>query len=228
MDDPIPEPRLIYFAERHPTLSPEAFTARWRRHGQLGMSLPRWRNVRSYLQCDPLGLAVPGIAARPCDGVAVVIYRSEQHRQAHLADRSAAAVMKADEAATFARPVAQFAVLTETLALQRPRPGRCKLFVELRRAPGLAVPAFRAAWLAAAGPLAADLAGRGLASGYLHNRAIPPAPGADTLCDAVDEIDCDAAGAAASALANHLAGLTHLAAARVVATQPELLHQAFD
>ena len=55
-------PKLIYLARRNPALTREAFVPRWPRHGALGMSLPRWRNIWRYVHCDVLaeGDGLPG------------------------------------------------------------------------------------------------------------------------------------------------------------------------
>lgn len=46
------EPKLIYLARRNPVLTREGFTAKWRQHGALGMSMPQWGNIRRYVHCD--------------------------------------------------------------------------------------------------------------------------------------------------------------------------------
>lgn len=216
-----PPPKLIYFAERHPALDAAGFVARWRQHGRLGMSLPRWRNIARYLQCDRIEL--PGTLA--CDGVAVVTYRSEETLRAHVADREGSAVMKADELETFARPVAGFAVLTEEDSVVPVGLPPCKVFVRLERSPGLSTEAFRAAWSREAAPRIREaLVASGLATGYAQNFARPPLAGGAPLCDGVDEIDCAAPAACIAALASPLAALRVLATARLVATRPAQLH----
>jgi hypothetical protein len=98
---------LIYRAERHPRFDRAGFRARWRAHAALGMSQRRWRNILRYNHCDPID------DAAPWDGVALLWYRSEAARQAHLADAEAGSIMRTDEAETFARPVRGFATLVE-------------------------------------------------------------------------------------------------------------------
>lgn len=114
-------PKLIYLALRHPRFTPEAFIGRWREHAALGMRQPRWRNVALYLHCDPAeGMPAEAVPVH-CDGVAVVVYRSEAARQAHIGDGLARQTMKADELATFAQPVARTSLLLRQ-EVRRPGP----------------------------------------------------------------------------------------------------------
>ena len=104
-------PKLIYVAMRHPRYSHDAFIARWRQHAALGMRQPRWRNVARYLHCDRIDGLWGSVPTIDCDGVAVVVYRSEAARQAHIADEVARRTMKEDELDTFAQPVVNAALL---------------------------------------------------------------------------------------------------------------------
>ena len=117
-------PKLIYVAHRHPRYSHEAFIRRWRQHGSLGMSQARWRNVALYLHCDQVEGLTRSLPILECDGVAIVVYRSEEARQAHIADEGARRTMKADELDTFAQPVATTSLLVrETIERDGPRDG---------------------------------------------------------------------------------------------------------
>jgi len=104
-------PKLIYVAVRHPRYRHDTFIGRWRQHAALGMRQARWRNVARYLHCDRVEGLAPSVPTMDCDGVAVVVYRSESARQAHIADESARRTMKQDELDTFAQPVANTALL---------------------------------------------------------------------------------------------------------------------
>ena len=122
-------PKLIYVAQRHPRYTHEAFIQRWRQHAAVGMSQPRWRNVARYLHCDRIDALPEAVPPLDCDGVAVVVYRSESARQAHIADESARRTMKQDELDTFAQPVANTSLLvSEDLARSGPVDG-FRLFV---------------------------------------------------------------------------------------------------
>lgn len=173
-------PKLIYFAERHPALGREGFRARWREHGRLGMSLPRWRNVLRYTQGD----ALDGDAA--CDGVATVLFRSEAARLAHIADPDGA-VTRADEAAVFARPVRMFAVLTIETPFLPQGPGGLKLYARVHRQASVDAADFRAWWSGTHGPAFADALRRvDPAAGYSQNLRHPAEAG--TGPDAVEEL----------------------------------------
>jgi hypothetical protein len=81
------EPKLIYLARRNPGLTRAGFTARWRQHGALGMSMPRWINIRRYVHCDVQQPGVPGID-ETYDGVGLIWHRSPEARARHRADNS--------------------------------------------------------------------------------------------------------------------------------------------
>ena len=113
------QPKLIYLAQRRPDTGREEFVTRWRQHGVLGMSRPRWKNIARYVHCDVLdaGADIPGIS-NDYDGVGLIWHKSPQARVAHRADVSSQADMEFDEERTFREPVANFCLLaTETQKL---------------------------------------------------------------------------------------------------------------
>lgn len=118
------QPKLIYLTRRHPSLGRTEFTARWRRHGQLGMSRPRWKNIARYVHCD-IDLPGPGLQdiLGDYDGIGMIWHRSPTHRTAHLADATSKAEMEADEAETFAAPIGQVCVLVREEVEQSPEAG---------------------------------------------------------------------------------------------------------
>lgn len=122
-------PKLIYVAQRHPRYSHEAFIGRWRQHGALGMRQARWRNVARYLHCDRVEGLPAALPTLECDGVAIVVYRSQEAREAHIADESARRVMKADELDTFAQPVAKTSILVREVVEREGPLDRFRLFV---------------------------------------------------------------------------------------------------
>ena len=128
--------KLIYRAERHPALDRQGFRDRWRRHAALGMSQQRWLNIRRYAHCDPVD------DHAPWDGVALLWYRDEAARLRHVADPTAGAMMRADETATFARPVRMFSTLVTQSPPVSPESGRHKLLVFVWREDGLSRDAF--------------------------------------------------------------------------------------
>jgi hypothetical protein len=187
-------PKLIYFAERRAHMDAAAFRARWREHARLGMSMPRWRNVRRYLHCDSVDTPDSLLPVAPCDGVAIICYRDEARRLRHIGDRSAVPLMKADEAETFARPVREVALLADEFIFEPGGAATSKLFLRFWRQADAAPAEFRAWWLQDAGPeMSRRLASAGIDSSYVQNHARLPNDGAPTpaLCDSVDEFACD-------------------------------------
>lgn len=116
------QPKLIYLARHAPGLSRAGFTARWREHAALGMSRPRWRNIARYVHVD----LEPGCGF---DAIGMIWHRSPEHRAAHLADTTSRAEMEADEAATFARPIAESCLVAREEVLVAPSDGATWLMV---------------------------------------------------------------------------------------------------
>jgi hypothetical protein len=183
-------PKLIYFAERHPSLDPAAFRERWRAHGQLGMSLPRWRNVARYTQCDTIPDLSVAPRLVPCDGVATVVFTSEHARLSHVSDPDRQ-ITRRDESETFARPVREFAVLTEESEFLAHNDDRIKLFAVITRPPSVLRSEFKDAWLRRWGlVLAAELSTVDPGAGYSQNhvRADSEKLGLEFQADSIDEI----------------------------------------
>ncbi|RZL66166.1 MAG: hypothetical protein EOP81_01370 [Variovorax sp.] len=122
-------PKLLYIAHRRAGFSPTAFTARWRQHAALGMSQPRWTNVARYLHADRQDGLPPADNPVDCDGVAIVEFRSEAHRQHHIAQEASRLTMKADELETFDGPVGRTSLLTNERPVRAGPDGPFKLFV---------------------------------------------------------------------------------------------------
>ncbi len=120
------EPRIVYLADRLAGLSDEAFAERWAAHGRLAMSLPIWRNMVRYAQCDPLDMA--GFP-RPCDAIGLVWYRSPEAMDAIAREPALRQPLLDDELRTFACHVREVAMLTEERVLRDGRCGGWKLFV---------------------------------------------------------------------------------------------------
>ncbi len=107
------QPKLIYLARRHPALTRETFTPRWRQHGALGMSRPRWRNIARYVHGDV-------IDRDDCDGIGLIWHRSRAARAAHLADTDSRLQMEQDEVETFAEPIVNVCLLAREYVLLGP------------------------------------------------------------------------------------------------------------
>lgn len=115
------QPKLIYLTRRNPRLSRAEFTPRWRQHGALGMSLPRWRNIARYVHGDVLRSSQPVIGLRDdFDGIGMIWHRSAAARRAHLADASSKAQMERDEAETFAAPIVSCCLVAREQILREP------------------------------------------------------------------------------------------------------------
>ena len=181
-----PRPKLIYFARRNPALDPAAFVARWQQHGRLGMSLPRWRNIWRYEQCDRM----PGTSndADDCDGVALVWYRDHASRLAHGADEAGRAIMRTDESKTFAEPVAQVSLLTDE-SIVVSGTGDLRMYIQVWRSPEVEREAFMGLWASEVGARLSPIA---TARGGGHRQNFPSGAVLSALdCDCVDEIASD-------------------------------------
>jgi EthD domain len=117
------EPKLIYVAKRNLALSRPQFLKRWRQHGALGMSLPRWKNISRYVHCDVLHLTTDApVLNDEYDGVGLIWHRSAQARAAHLADTTSRTTMERDEFETFAQPIVNSCLLAREEMVQRRDP----------------------------------------------------------------------------------------------------------
>jgi len=119
------EPKLIYLVKRNARLSREQFVERWRQHGKLGMSLPRWKNIAHYVHCDVLRpeTSAPELAVE-YDGVGLIWHRSQQARAAHVADQSSRSIMERDEFDTFSEPITSSCLVAREIVLQACEPAR--------------------------------------------------------------------------------------------------------
>jgi hypothetical protein len=229
-------PKLIYCAERHPAFDRDGFTRRWRQHARLGMSLPRWVNIHRYVHCDPIPIAIPpGVLAHACDGVALLWYRSEAARQRHVCDQDARAIMKRDEAETFARPVGAFSLLAEEIVF-RPAPGSAStLFLLFTRRADVAPDRFVDFRRDVLGPrILGAIAAGGTRVGYVQNYPAPADHSPGLAVDGIDEISVEHPTALdpqalSAALANADGpSKAHVATVSGLWARPVVLHQADD
>lgn len=212
------QPKLVYLAKRNPALSHRAFVQRWRQHGALGRSLPRWRNIARYVHYDALhpGGATPGLATG-YDGIGLIWHRSPAARAAHLADRHSREQMERDELETFAAPVASFCLLArETVLLPPAR--TVQAAVKLTRFLRAPAHAFAATCAAAAAGLRAQLQAHAAAVlGHVIDVPLPPERGErwGLESDCIEEL-WFADVAAALRAARLLAAGAHSDAARAI------------
>jgi hypothetical protein len=122
------EPKLIYLAKRNLALSRPQFLRRWRQHGALGMSLPRWKNISRYVHCDVLHPTTDAAVFNDnYDGVGLIWHRSAQARAAHLADTTSRSTMERDEFETFSEPIVNSCLLAREEMVQRRDPAASSL-----------------------------------------------------------------------------------------------------
>jgi hypothetical protein len=172
------ELKNIYLARRNPALAQEAFAERWRRHGELAMSLPFWRHMTGYLQCDALPHAATQADAytaaawsRVHDGVGVV-YMSDARALEHVLAHPDHSLLMADELATFAEPVGNFSILA-TEELHKGRPGTAaKLFAFLCPRAHIDRGEFDRRWSGHVGSVMRSASLAGLVLRYSHNHPI--------------------------------------------------------
>ena len=216
-------PKLLYIARRHPGLAPGAFVPRWREHAALGMSQPRWRNVALYLHADAIAGLEGHSGALAADGVAVVVYRSEAARQAHLADEAARRLMKADELHTFDAPVAQTSLLVQAQTLHPLHRQGPRLFVWWQAT----APDFDAAWQAATAA-GAPLRARA-ALGHVRNRVVARLGGPDSLAsDGIDEYSGPAVEPLAELAGRLTAAMAGVGMPSLLLTRVVVLHDRPD
>lgn len=119
-------PKVIYLADRASHLSQDTFKRRWLQHGRFAMSLPIWRNMWKYAQCDPIDT---GTSDRICDAIGLVWYQSWPALDSIAQTPSLREPILADELETFSGPVRQRAILTEEVSLVDGPETDFKLFV---------------------------------------------------------------------------------------------------
>lgn len=131
------QPKIIYLADRRAGFSDAAFADKWSAHGRLAMSLPIWRNMTHYAQCDPLAV---GPLSKPCDAIGLVWYRSLDAMASIAVEPELRQPLLDDELRTFACHVREVAMLTIEETLQEGPRGGWKLFqFDSQDAPQLAV-----------------------------------------------------------------------------------------
>lgn len=182
------EPKLIYLARRNPALTRADFTARWRQHGALGMSMPRWVNIRRYAHCDVQQFGVDGVS-EDYDGVGLIWHRSAEARARHRGDNSSQGQMVEDEALTFAEPVYNSCLLAEESVLRSRGVGPVKLIHFIDRSKAITGDAFALAWRRQYAPAMLQETASGDVLRYVQNHVLPPErPGGWGLrSDCVDE-----------------------------------------
>lgn len=121
-------PKVIYLASRSPAVAPTDFPARWLEHGSLAMSLPIWRNMWKYAQCDPQTVddTEPG-----CDAIGLVWYRSWSALESLAQNPELRQPLLVDEKLTFSGYIRDCALLSEERILSEGPETEHKLFLFL-------------------------------------------------------------------------------------------------
>ena len=205
-------PKLMYLARRHPALSKEQFTPRWRQHGALGMSMPRWKNIWRYVHCDVLAHHSGNDDSQGYDGVGIVWHRSPEARRAHREDTSSQAAMEADEVQTFDRLVGNFCALMEEREVLARSDASVKLIRFQQRQGDVGRETCIEEWAPLQAATLMRLSGvAGRLRGYVQNHAMPSESGRPwgLRYDYIEELwfdTLDDAREAESALRSHLPG----------------------
>jgi len=98
--------KFMYLTKRLPSLTPEGFSARWRQHGKLAMSLPFWKNMLRYVQADVLRPSPISGTSQDFDGVAMTVARDDSLFTKPSADNADnVKIMLKDEEETFGGPI---------------------------------------------------------------------------------------------------------------------------
>jgi hypothetical protein len=172
------EVKTIYLATRAAGLAREDFPRRWRRHGELAMSLGFWRDSSGYYHCDARAdparehdTETPEAWSGEYDGVGQVYFPSTQAYESLVTHRDFPRLLM-DEWGAFREPVSNFSVLTSEEQLLE-KPGTAvKAFWFLRPAVGVDAQAFRDRWTEHAGLVMRSDDLMALVRKYFHNHPV--------------------------------------------------------
>jgi hypothetical protein len=121
----------IYFAKGNEGLG-SGWLRRWRRHGALAMSLPLWKAINKYSQCDSLPARPSFAADHGYRGIGIVWF----NRQAGLADLDdprGAEILMADELEVFGEFVGNFSLITEETVIREAYDAPIKLLLAVEK-----------------------------------------------------------------------------------------------
>jgi hypothetical protein len=124
----MPLKKNIYFAKKNPHLV-EAWRPRWRRHAALAMTLPLWKTVCKYSQCDPIvSLSHLPASAHGYNGIGVVWMRGEPGFT-DTGPADGVEILIQDEQEVFAGIVGDFSLITQETVLREDHESPVKIFV---------------------------------------------------------------------------------------------------
>jgi uncharacterized protein (TIGR02118 family) len=199
--------KMIYLAERNPSLDRDAWVARWRQHGAFCRTLPIWDHIRHYEQC----VAVDGaeiLQTSPTgpqpqegwDGVGMIWFWSFE-ALGRAIDEPLRPQLDADELETFNGPVAPTALLAREVVLRDEGGVGAKVIAFVRRKPGLSREDFADYWEHQHAPLFVGCAGISpLLRKYVQNHVLPETTGPMSVFDGVAEMGFSSATDAVRAL----------------------------
>ncbi|MEV4420953.1 EthD domain-containing protein [Patulibacter sp. NPDC049589] len=173
----------VYLARRHPSLTRDAFPARWRRHGALAMSLGLWEHSERYVHCDveehpPVAddPYLPGAWTGEHDGIGLVTMPSVPAMR-RLSTAPDFPILLADECTAFAAPIPSGALVTRQVP-HLDRPGTAaKVFAFVTPRDGVTREAFQERWTAHAARVMGDVPLRAPLLRYVHDVVLPIGPG---------------------------------------------------
>lgn len=185
----------MYLARRNPDLARGSFPERWRRHGELAMSLPFWRHASGYFHNDVLEDPPSGVDSHTpepwssdYDGVGVVFLPSAADMESLITHQDFP-VLLADEWGAFNEPVANFSVLTTEEVHKERRGTAIKFFAFLRAAAGVDRADFTARWRAHVGLVMRSEDLSRLVLRYAHNHPVPLEAAGESEMSVRDRID---------------------------------------
>jgi hypothetical protein len=186
------EVKLVYLARRNPTLGADEFPARWRRHGELAMSLGNWApTISGYAQCDnlgsPWGAEDAGSQDRwslEHDGVGSVWFYDQDALERFVSHADFVQLLM-DEWGAFDDQVAHTSVLVTEEVLKK-RPGTAfKLAWFLSAADGVSSEEFTQRWRQHAVEIMRSHVLSTSILNYVHNHPVTPAASEEALAGTV-------------------------------------------
>jgi hypothetical protein len=188
----VSEVKLVYLARRSPALTAEEFPARWRRHGELAMSLGNWLpGISGYVQCDNIGdpwgedgAGSPERWSQQHDGLGSVWFFDEDAVESYVRHPDFPQLLM-DEWGAFDDQVANTSVLVTEEVLKE-RPGTAfKLVWFLSAAEGVSGEEFAQRWQQHAIAIMRSHALSAPIRRYVHHHPVAQAAADDALAGTV-------------------------------------------
>jgi hypothetical protein len=114
-------PKIVYLAPRPAGVDAATFRDRWRAFGALAMSLPIWRHVWRYDQCDAVAMAGDGRWRTGHGGVGMIWFRSDADLAA-MGEMPELEQMREAEVELFGRLNSDELLTRERVVFERTRP----------------------------------------------------------------------------------------------------------